>query len=1257
MAEREQRGPMPLPPSATSRSVRSARPVTRGGPAPRTQPATRKSGFRLCGRIIASLAILGIVSFAAVYVRLLQGPISLAFLVGPIESAINSQLDGVSVDMDDAVMRLADNGRIEFRLMNLRITDGEGAPLAASPFAAVRLSRRAMVTGRIVPARVELIEPELLLTYDDSGKLAVRFTRTGVSEGRPGKRPPLKGGAGERPDAPETVLEKSVTPSPAPGDPRLDMGRLMAEMMAKVRRGGDGASYLHAIGLRGATVIFEHRGQRSLFRVPELDAWLVHRQKRSTLRGAAKVQSATGPWALNFKVDDSEKARRLSVEIEVKDLVPHSLERVPGLAALNALEMPVNADGRLEITTEGVLEAATLNLSLGAGRLLLPWIEGTPLAVDNGRLELAYARESGRVDVTNAALAWGGSHVILSGRIESAPDQHSSNAWRFALAATEGIIALSDEGSSPARIDKLSTNGQIYPDDGIIRVERLDLATGGAEVVVAGLARDTGERSSAHFEGRVGALPVGVLKALWPRALAPGARMWIRDHVQRGRIVGGTFKLVSPERLVKSGAPAEPRLSLALEAADVATNYIDDLPALDAPRVLIQFEGSGLEVTVPDAQIAVGQGRRLTLKQGRFTVVDLDQELPTGEVAFRLQAQLPAMLDYLDREPFGFVRAAGLETGEGIEGRVEGQLKATFPLLAKLKAEQVRFEGKARVMEGRMRRLFRQHDFTGVTVTFDIAEKAIDAKGEGLIAGVTARLSWQHIFGAPVDKQPPFRLRAVLDNADRTQLGLDVNHLVLGEVPVELTVTRTGREEPIVQFRADLTRSEVIFENVAWSKPPGSPASLQFDITKGKAYKVELTEFKMRGDNAAIEGWLGLSADGKVREFSFPEFSVNVVTRLAVRGKLRDDGVWDVKAAGKTYDGQQLFRSLFSIGRVSERQPDPPRAQAGVDLTADIDTVLGFSDASARGVRVVMKKRGGRMTALDARATLEGGKPLVALLRQAPGGPRMLLAETQDAGLAFRLVGFYPNVRGGHANLEVNLDGVGAAEKAGTLWVKDFIILGEAVVTEVTQADEGRPAIGKSGTATQRRAVRQRLDFDQMKIPFSVGHGQFVLSESYLKGPIIGASLRGKVDFKTRTVDLGGTYVPLAGLNSALCMVPLLGQILTGPNCEGIIGITYSIQGRMEDPQVIANPLSIVTPGIFREIFQMTPYDPRVLPRDEGTAARPKTGSAPGVRASSAPPASQGKAPPQSKQPPATPRIEPEVGGGWSVDTRARRTN
>lgn len=135
-----------------------------------------------------------------------------------------------------------------------------------------------------------------------------------------------------------------------------------------------------------------------------------------------------------------------------------------------------------------------------------------------------------------------------------------------------------------------------------------------------------------------------------------------------------------------------------------------------------------------------------------------------------------------------------------------------------------------------------------------------------------------------------------------------------------------------------------------------------------------------------------------------------------------------------------------------------------------------------------------------------------------------------------------------------------------------------------------------------------------MRAPFSVGYGQFVLEQSYIKGPLLGANLRGKVDFKTQRVNLGGTYIPLQGINGAFGSIPLLGQLISGAQGEGIFGITFGVQGPMANPQVLVNPLSLVAPGIFREIFQMTGNNPQVQVRDD----RPVWQAESGAKASSA---------------------------------------
>ena len=180
---------------------------------------------------------------------------------------------------------------------------------------------------------------------------------------------------------------------------------------------------------------------------------------------------------------------------------------------------------------------------------------------------------------------------------------------------------------------------------------------------------------------------------------------------------------------------------------------------------------------------------------------------------------------------------------------------------------------------------------------------------------------------------------------------------------------------------------------------------------------------------------------------------------------------------------------------------------------------------------------------------------------------------------------------------------------------------------------------------TRGAVVREQFDFEILRAPFSVGHGQFVMHDAVINGPLVSASMRGKVDFRAKSLDVGGTYVPMSGLMRAPAEIPVVGPLLTGPRGEGIFGMTFAIQGSMAKPELVMNPLSIITPGIFRELFQMTPDDPHVLPREtpmrRGDAARSSS-----VPATSLPTTASEWPPPM-----------PEVGGSWSVETNQPTAN
>jgi len=62
--------------------------------------------------------------------------------------------------------------------------------------------------------------------------------------------------------------------------------------------------------------------------------------------------------------------------------------------------------------------------------------------------------------------------------------------------------------------------------------------------------------------------------------------------------------------------------------------------------------------------------------------------------------------------------------------------------------------------------------------------------------------------------------------------------------------------------------------------------------------------------------------------------------------------------------------------------------------------------------------------------------------------------------------------------------------------------------------------------------------------------------------------------------------VPAYGLNSIPAGIPIVGWLLTGRAGEGVVGMTFRVDGKMSDPKVQVNPLSAIAPGILRSLFE-----------------------------------------------------------------------
>ncbi|MEL7542879.1 MAG: AsmA-like C-terminal region-containing protein, partial [Pseudomonadota bacterium] len=563
---------------------------------------------------------------------------------------------------------------------------------------------------------------------------------------------------------------------------------------------------------------------------------------------------------------------------------------------------------------------------------------------------------------------------------------------------------------------------------------------------------------------------------------------------------------------------------------------------------------------------------------------------------------------YLEKAPFADMKLGPVTSRT--KGKAEGVLRLRFPMHPKLTEREVRINGKFTVKNAEAKEVFPRLDIAGGALTFDVTEKAVEATGEVLVNGVPGKVRWLRLLDGSEDKQPPLRLSARLDASDRKQLGINVNHFVEGTVAADIAITARKGKPPLINVQTDLTQADVSIDYLSWQKAAGRSAIAQFDVVPDEKGNTTLQNFKVVGQDIAVDGWIELGKDMRVRRFSLPEFAINVITQMSVSGELRADKVWDVKVRAANFDARPIFKNLFSPKQFSRHVPPKETRRAGLIIRAFIKSMIGYSNTNLQDTQIVLERRDGKIRTLEANGSLPGGTPLTVSLTTNAQGLRELRGQTKDAGEAFRLIGFYKSVRKGEAKLRVLLDRPGLEEVAGTLWTRNFFMLGDTVVNEVLESGgrqgEGATVKGIETRRDQQGRRRTVIKFSQLRFNFSVGNGQFLLKPSYVNGPALGATLQGKVDFERRVVNLGGTYIPLYGLNAAIGALPILGDILVGREGEGIFGVTFGVQGRLDKPDVLVNPVSFVAPGIFRQIFAISPEGQQITPRSGG-AVQPRT--------------------------------------------------
>jgi hypothetical protein len=268
---------------------------------------------------------------------------------------------------------------------------------------------------------------------------------------------------------------------------------------------------------------------------------------------------------------------------------------------------------------------------------------------------------------------------------------------------------------------------------------------------------------------------------------------------------------------------------------------------------------------------------------------------------------------------------------------------------------------------------------------------------------------------------------------------------------------------------------------------------------------------------------------------------------------------------GDVFDGRAFLKS-------TTREADSKAKSKSIDFDVDIKlgAVAGYFGEALRSVDAKVSRRGGAIRNLSFSGKLGRDTPVTADLRGRAQGRELVYLETNDAGAFLRFSDMYSKVVGGQLQFAIDAPTGDSGAKEGLLNVRDFTVRGETAIDKLAA---GGP-VDRSGIA-----------FTRLRAEFTRQNGQLTIREGVLKGPSVGGTIEGSIDYATNQVRMNGTFVPMYGLNNMFGQIPLFGLFLGGGSNEGLFGVTYEVVGTPDKPTLRVNPISAIFPGVTRKVW------------------------------------------------------------------------
>jgi hypothetical protein len=1112
--------------------------------------------------IVVVVAGLGV---GGLWWRLASGPIELDVATPWLKAAIEKNFGGKqTVVVGGTQIERDENGRTSLRLRDIVVRDADGTVVASAPKAEVGLSGVGLLTGNVRAESLNLVGAEMSVRIETDGRVTV-FAGA--------DKRPIATAAPTLPPAQPNHPADSLVPQGSIRSGMQDVAGILTWIDGLGATGLDGHD-LRELGLKNGNLIVDDRRNGKHWTFSRINVSLT----RPELGGVIfRVASDTPkrPWVF------SAAMRPLADGVRAVGLEARNVSSSDLLLALRLndgdieADMPLSASVRAELSSDGTLQHLQGQVLADAGTIVDRDGDTASMKIDSADVRFNWDAKK-RTLVIPFQVQSGGNQFTLRAELEAPTDQNG--VWLLDMARGDPVIdpIILASGSKPddegialnrvavrARIDTMRRRIDLEQGD----IGRIDTRPShNVALALTGSLDYSGAVPHLAFGVAATRMPMSVLQRMWPVITAVHVRDWVDGHISGGIVERVLIAGNAPLPDFKANGPpmSDEGLSIDIETSGTTLRPIESLPAIRDADLTVHITGGTATINLGRGTVEVTPGRKLSIANGIFNVADTHPKPPKANATFRIDGNVPAAAALLAsdslRDSFGIV----LDPASS-RGTIAAQVTVSLLLGRTLQENNANYAITADLTNFAADKMLLGQKVEAPALRVTATNDGYQISGDAKINGTPTSIEMSKKKG---DASADLRLLAMVDEAARQRIGIDFGGAVTGTIPVKVAtrVSSDGKDPPMT-VDADLTPVRIDNLLPGWVKPAGKPAHATYTLTK-IGQNTHFDDLTIAGSGTNVKGSVELGERGDIVSVNFPVFSLSEGDKASLKVDRAGDGVLRVTMRGDVFDGTNFVKSSLA-GSTADTSK---RKDSDIDLDIKLGTVIGRNGETLRGLDLKLARRGGRIRNFAMNAKIGRDTPLNGDLRlRSRDNHQVIYFETDDAGALFRFTDMYPRLFGGQMWVAMDPPTSDRAPQVGTLYIHNFVVRGEPGLDRVVA---GAPGQSTSG-----------VQFSEAHCDFTRVPGRMAIRDGVVRGPVVGATIEGQIDYIKEDMHLRGTFVPFYGLNNMFGQLPIVGLILGGGSNEGLLGITYEASGPPNAPRITVNPVTAIAPGLLRKFI------------------------------------------------------------------------